>query len=58
MFQGRRALDAWRLMGEMKVVVKGENTEQLLEMFKQAKDIVGFVFFSVYSFRGGTKEQN
>uniref|UniRef100_A0A915BPB4 peptidyl-tRNA hydrolase n=1 Tax=Parascaris univalens TaxID=6257 RepID=A0A915BPB4_PARUN len=42
--EGRRALDAWRLMGEMKVVVKGENTEELLEMFKQAKDIGLFAY--------------
>ncbi|KHN73877.1 putative peptidyl-tRNA hydrolase 2 [Toxocara canis] len=42
--EGQRALDAWRLMGEMKVVVKGESTEQLLDMFKQAKDAGLFAY--------------
>lgn len=36
--EGQRALDAWRAFGEMKVVVKGHNTEMLLDIFKQAKD--------------------
>uniref|UniRef100_A0A183ENL0 peptidyl-tRNA hydrolase n=1 Tax=Gongylonema pulchrum TaxID=637853 RepID=A0A183ENL0_9BILA len=37
-FQGQNALEAWRMFGEMKVVVKGHNTEMLLDIFKQAKD--------------------
>ncbi|EFO22436.2 hypothetical protein LOAG_06049 [Loa loa] len=36
---GQHALDAWRISGEMKVVVKGHNTEMLLDFFKQAKDL-------------------
>ncbi|KAM3717107.1 putative peptidyl-tRNA hydrolase [Dirofilaria immitis] len=35
---GQHALDAWRMSGEMKVVVKGHSTEMLLDLFKQAKD--------------------
>lgn len=43
-FQGQHALDAWRISGEMKVVVKGHNTEALLDFFKQAKDLVTLSF--------------
>ncbi|VBB27158.1 unnamed protein product [Acanthocheilonema viteae] len=42
--QGQRALDAWRISGEMKVVVKGHNTEMLLDFFKQAKDLSLFAY--------------
>ncbi|KAL3985515.1 Peptidyl-tRNA hydrolase PTH2 family protein [Acanthocheilonema viteae] len=41
---GQRALDAWRISGEMKVVVKGHNTEMLLDFFKQAKDLSLFAY--------------
>ncbi|VDM99071.1 unnamed protein product [Thelazia callipaeda] len=41
---GQHALDAWRISGEMKVVVKGHNTEMLLDLFKQAKDIGLFAY--------------
>lgn len=42
--EGQRALELWRAVGEMKVVVKGQNTEQLLELFKQAKDAGLFAY--------------
>uniref|UniRef100_A0AAF5PTN8 peptidyl-tRNA hydrolase n=1 Tax=Wuchereria bancrofti TaxID=6293 RepID=A0AAF5PTN8_WUCBA len=41
---GQHALDAWRISGEMKVVVKGHNTEMLLDFFKQAKDLGLFTY--------------
>ncbi|KAK6108441.1 Peptidyl-tRNA hydrolase PTH2 family protein [Brugia pahangi] len=41
---GLHALDAWRISGEMKVVVKGHNTEMLLDFFKQAKDLGLFTY--------------
>ncbi|VDN55989.1 unnamed protein product, partial [Dracunculus medinensis] len=43
--EGQRALEAWRACGEMKVVVKGQNTEHLLELFKMAKDLRFFPCF-------------
>uniref|UniRef100_A0A158Q834 peptidyl-tRNA hydrolase n=1 Tax=Elaeophora elaphi TaxID=1147741 RepID=A0A158Q834_9BILA len=42
--EGQRALDAWRTAGEMKVVVKGHNTEMLLDFFKQSKDLGLFAY--------------
>ncbi|KAH7730584.1 Protein C24G6.8 [Aphelenchoides avenae] len=36
--EGQAALNAWRLHGEMKIVVKGQSTEHLIDLFKQAKD--------------------
>lgn len=42
--EGQRALDMWHTVGEMKVVVKGQNTEQLLDMFKLAKDMGLFAY--------------
>uniref|UniRef100_A0A915PK30 peptidyl-tRNA hydrolase n=1 Tax=Setaria digitata TaxID=48799 RepID=A0A915PK30_9BILA len=41
---GQHALDAWRMSGEMKVVVKGHSTELLLDLFKQAKDLGLFAY--------------
>ena len=40
LFQGQQALEAWRRHGEVKIVVKGQSTEQLMDMFKAAKDLV------------------
>lgn len=37
--EGQKALDAWQSHGAVKVVVKGQSTEQLIDLFKQAKDI-------------------
>ncbi|CAD5223800.1 unnamed protein product [Bursaphelenchus okinawaensis] len=37
--EGKAALDAWQGHGAVKVVVKGQSTEQLIDMFKQAKDL-------------------
>ncbi|VDK75720.1 unnamed protein product [Onchocerca ochengi] len=42
--EGQNALDAWRMSGEMKVVVKGHNTEMLLDLFKQSKDLGLFAY--------------
>lgn len=42
--QGQQALAAWQGFGEMKVVVKGDSTEQLLDLFKQAKDTGLFAY--------------
>jgi PTH2 family peptidyl-tRNA hydrolase len=36
--EGQAALEAWRSHGEVKIVVKGQTTEQLIDLFKQAKD--------------------
>uniref|UniRef100_A0A915EPH4 peptidyl-tRNA hydrolase n=1 Tax=Ditylenchus dipsaci TaxID=166011 RepID=A0A915EPH4_9BILA len=36
--EGMEALNSWRNHGEVKIVVKGQSTEQLLDLFKQAKD--------------------
>lgn len=41
--QGQAALNAWRGHGEVKIVVKGQSTEQLIDLFKQAKDVVIFL---------------
>ncbi|CAD5231395.1 unnamed protein product [Bursaphelenchus xylophilus] len=37
--EGKAALNAWQSHGAVKVVVKGQSTEQLIDMFKQAKDL-------------------
>ncbi|KAI1716023.1 peptidyl-tRNA hydrolase PTH2 domain-containing protein [Ditylenchus destructor] len=36
---GAEALTSWRNHGEVKIVVKGQSTEQLLDLFKQSKDL-------------------
>ena len=46
-FQGQQALEAWRRHGEVKIVVKGQSTEQLMDMFKAAKDLVGFTWIAI-----------
>lgn len=42
--QGQRLLESWQTIGEMKVVVKGQSTEHLLDLFKQAKDAGLFAY--------------
>ncbi|KAE9552987.1 hypothetical protein FO519_003791 [Halicephalobus sp. NKZ332] len=42
--EGQQALEAWRRHGEVKIVVKGQSTEQLMDMFKAAKDLGLFAY--------------
>ncbi|MFH4980957.1 hypothetical protein AB6A40_007666 [Gnathostoma spinigerum] len=42
--QGQIALLGWKVRGEMKVVLKGHSMEQLLDLFKQAKDLDLFAY--------------
>ncbi|VDD87277.1 unnamed protein product [Enterobius vermicularis] len=42
--KGQQALTAWRSVGEMKVVVKGDSTDHLLELFKESRDKGLFVY--------------
>ncbi|CAJ0961727.1 unnamed protein product, partial [Mesorhabditis belari] len=36
--EGRHGVNSWERMGAVKIVVKGESTEQLMNLFKQAKE--------------------
>ncbi|CAJ0571689.1 unnamed protein product, partial [Mesorhabditis spiculigera] len=37
--EGRAGIQSWERMGAVKVVLKGESTEQLMELLKQAKEV-------------------
>lgn len=39
--EGRVGIESWTKRGQVKIVVKGESTEQLMDLFKEAKDKVG-----------------
>lgn len=45
--KGQQALTAWRSFGEMKVVVKGDSTDHLLELFKESRDKVVHFFLPI-----------
>ncbi|GMS80142.1 hypothetical protein PENTCL1PPCAC_2317 [Pristionchus entomophagus] len=37
--EGKAGIEAWQRHGQVKIVVKGESTEQLMDLFKTAKDL-------------------
>uniref|UniRef100_A0A8R1UJH4 peptidyl-tRNA hydrolase n=1 Tax=Pristionchus pacificus TaxID=54126 RepID=A0A8R1UJH4_PRIPA len=37
--EGKVGIEAWQRHGQVKIVVKGESTEQLMDLFKTAKDV-------------------
>lgn len=37
--EGKTGIEAWQRHGQVKIVVKGESTEQLMDLFKTAKDV-------------------
>lgn len=46
--EGQAAIEAWRRHGEVKIVVKGNSTEHLLDLFKLAKDLVRAHFCNLF----------
>lgn len=36
--EGRAGIDSWTRLGQVKIVLKGQSTEQLMDLFKAAKD--------------------
>ncbi|GMR59161.1 hypothetical protein PMAYCL1PPCAC_29356 [Pristionchus mayeri] len=42
--EGKAGIEAWQRHGQVKIVVKGESTEQLMDLFKTAKDIGVFAY--------------
>lgn len=42
---GRAGLEAWRRAGEMKIVLRGRDTEHLMELLKESRDRVCFNFW-------------
>lgn len=42
--EGKAGIEAWQRHGQVKIVVKGESTEQLMDLFKTAKDVGVFAY--------------
>lgn len=51
--EGQKGIESWTRLGQVKIVLKGESTEQLMDLYKEAKDKVGITFVlneTVFSF--------
>lgn len=53
---GREMVKHWTRVGQVKIVVKGESTEQLIELAKASNNAVELYFYQIFCVRKMTNE--